>query len=93
MKAKYQCTLQECYPKTVAEIGYSAGGTEVPRLNVSMAYRKWTDTTLSEGLGSVGAHGLDASTKSYDPSTGLFTTEGSSGGVTTFANGQEVISL
>ncbi len=93
LKAKYQCTLQECYPKTVAEIGYSAGGAEVPRLNVSMAYRKWTDTTIPEGLGSVGAHGLVASTKSYDPSTGLFATESSSGGNLTLPNGNEVISL
>ena len=93
LKAKYQCTLQECYPKTVAEIGYSAGGAEVPRLNVSMAYRKWTDTTIPEGLGSVGAHGLVASTKSYDPSTGVFATESSSGGNLTLPNGNEVISL
>jgi|TARA_R110000822_G_scaffold63911_15_gene157186 hypothetical protein len=78
LKCKYQCTLQECYPKTVAEIGFAAGNGEIPRLQVSMNYRKWIDTTQAEGLGSTGAHTIFANVKSYDPTTGIFSPDGSS---------------
>ena len=42
--------------KTVAEVGFNAAQGEVARLNVSMAYRKWVDTTQDEGLGTVGSN-------------------------------------
>ena len=56
MRAKYQCTLVEAYPKTVAEIAYSASNSEVARLQVSMQFRKWQETTASTGVGSLGSN-------------------------------------
>ena len=56
LRAKYQCTLVEAYPKTVAEIAYSASNSEVARLQVSMQFRKWQETTASTGVGSLGSN-------------------------------------
>ena len=91
LKAKYQCTLLECYPKTVAEVGFNAAQGEVARLNVSMAYRKWVDTTQDEGLGTVGSNPVIAGVKSYDPSTGTFSSNSISGGNITLPSGEPLI--
>lgn len=44
-RARYQCTLVEAYPKTIAEVSYSAGNGDVARLQVSMQYRNWVEST------------------------------------------------
>ena len=91
LKSKYQSTLLECYPKTVAEVGFNAGQGDVARLNVSMAYRKWVDTTQDEGLGTVGSNPVIAGVKSYDPSTGTFSSNSISGGNITLPSGEPLI--
>ncbi len=70
-RARYQCTLVEAYPKTVAEVAYGAGNAEVARLQVSMQYRKWVETTAPFGIGSIGSKPDVPFNITYNPSTGL----------------------
>jgi len=72
VKAKYQCTLIEAYPKTVAELSYSAGATDVARLQVSMQYRKWEETTVPSGIGGFTTR-PDTVNVTYNPATGSYT--------------------
>jgi hypothetical protein len=69
-RARYQCTLVEAYPKTIAEIAYGAGNSDVPRLQVSMQFRKWTETTVPFGVGSIGSTPDVPFNITYNPSTG-----------------------
>lgn len=65
-RARYQCTLVEAYPKTMAEVSYTAGGTDVARLQISMQYRHWVESTnasspqsVQQGIGAMaGLSGL-----------------------------------
>ena len=72
LKARYQCTLLEAYPKTVAEVAYGAGNVEVARLQVSMQFRKWTETTSPFGIGSVQASQKSPEYIIYNPAQGTF---------------------
>ena len=67
LRAKYQCTLIEAYPKTVAEIAYSASNSEVARLQVSMQFRKWKETTAVTGIGSLGSNIVMNDYVTYNP--------------------------
>jgi hypothetical protein len=68
--SRYQCTLQECYPKSVAEIQMSAGSGEVPRLQVQFQYRKWTNTSTLMGVGNVTSTTPESDIVKYNPATG-----------------------
>jgi hypothetical protein len=76
LRARYQCTLEEAYPKTVAEVTYGAGNAEVARLQVSMQYRKWTETTTREGVGSLSSNPDLPFNISYNPATGTTAIQG-----------------
>jgi len=73
IRARYQCTLIEAYPKTVAEVAYTAAGQDVVRLNVSMQYRTWQETTRPYGIGRQGAEEPMPYNINYNASTGVFT--------------------
>lgn len=75
LKATYQCSLMEAYPKTVAEVAYTAGGTDIARLQVSIQYRSWQETTQPYGIGRVSGEETVPSMINYDPSTGLTVTQ------------------
>ena len=76
LRARYQCTLVEAYPKTIAEVTYGAGNAEVARLQVSMQYRKWTETTTREGVGSLSSNPDLPFNINYNPATGTTTISG-----------------
>lgn len=71
-RARYQCTLVEAYPKTVAEVAYSAGNTEVAKLQVSMQYRRWTETTAPFGIGTIQSMEKSPEYIIYNPAQGTF---------------------
>lgn len=52
-RARYQCTLVEAYPKTMAEVSFSAGTGDVARLQISMQYRHWVESTNASSPQSV----------------------------------------
>lgn len=65
-RARYECTLVEAYPKTMAEVSYSAGTGDVARLQISMQFRHWVESTnasapqaAQQGIGAMaGLSGL-----------------------------------
>lgn len=69
--SRYQCTLQECYPKTIAEVQLGSGNNAVPTLQVSLQYRKWTNTSTLMGVGNVTSTQHPDSIVQYNPSTGI----------------------
>jgi hypothetical protein len=73
LSARYQCTLIEAYPKTIAEVAYGAGNADVARLQVSMQYRKWTETTAATGIGSLQSTVPQFANLIYNPATGILT--------------------
>ena len=73
IQARYQCTLEECYPKTIAEIPLGAATNDVARLNVQFQYRKWTNTSQLFGVGNVSST-THPDPVNYNPSTGQFGT-------------------
>lgn len=81
-RARYQCSLVEAYPKTIAEVSYGAGNAEVPRLQVSMQYRKWVETTAPTGIGSIGSSPDVPFNITYNPATGTTEARGVSRDVT-----------
>ena len=78
LRAKYQCTLIEAYPKTVAEVAFSASSSEVARLQVSMQFRKWKETTAATGIGSLGSNITREDYIEYDTTASAITRSQSS---------------
>lgn len=71
--ARYQCTLQECYPKTIAEVTYGAGNNEVARLQVSFQYRKWKNTTNQ--IGGIVNDVMTNASLFYNPTNGVLSSD------------------
>lgn len=69
--SRYQCTLQECYPKVVAEVPLGAGNNAVPTLQVQFQYRKWTNTSTLMGVGNVTSTSHPDSSVYYNPTNGV----------------------
>lgn len=69
--SRYQCTLEECYPKSIAEVPLSASDNGVPRLQVQLQFRKWTNTSSLIGVGNVTSTISDSASVLYDASTGI----------------------
>lgn len=69
--SRYQCTLEECYPKSIAEVPLSASDNGIPRLQVQFQFRKWTNTSSLIGVGNVSSTISDAASVIYDASTGI----------------------
>ena len=56
--SRYQATLVEAYPKTVADLSLNHAGSDIHKLTVSFEYRLWENTTQLFGVGNVGSSSI-----------------------------------
>ena len=75
--SRYKVELKEAYPKTISSVEMNYGGKDVMRVQVTMAYRYWTTSQMTNevnssglkqptGLGALIAKGMEVPNKLWN---------------------------